>query len=60
MNNIDVYVGNFGTYPIPIGILKKAAFINKGKSLKDQRTKGAKYLLLWGQYQDVNQKTITN
>lgn len=50
---IHVYVGTFGTYPIPADVLLRAEDANKGKPLSDRRTRGAKIIEAWGRERDM-------
>ena len=49
---VYVYVGIYGTYPIPDGLFGYAVAINNGKPLNDRRTRGARLLDVWGRARD--------
>jgi hypothetical protein len=50
--SVQVYVGNYGTYPVSPSFLLAATEANAGKRLDDLRTRGAKMIADWGRTQD--------
>ena len=55
---MNVYVGNFGAYPVPADVMAKAKKLNGKRRLTDKRTKGAKYLEFWGRSQDATHEAM--
>jgi len=51
---VPVYVGNFGTYPIPADVYEDAVRMS-GDRLNDRRTKGARLLEQWGRARDAQE-----
>ena len=53
-----VFVGDYGDYVIPEDVCARARELTPESRLKDRRTKGAKYLELWGRSMEARQDTI--